>query len=428
MRAMLILFYVLPLLVGRKACEAPECNEIDEYAQSSVVFTAVIFRHGDRAPEKQEVYACDPYKSEERYWPEGFGNLLKRGRQRLYTLGKFLRNRYSSLLPETYHFHDVNITSSDLDRTISSALCLLGGLYLPQSYDEDPSCDIVAPIIPVHSINMNNDMWIMFKKDCPKYAAELDNMRLEKYNETLALGMSFVYTYLTKYTCQRIASVTDVNRVHTALLTQKEHGYPPPEWATGPQYPQQQIEYIGALSFYARAYDHVQKRLAGGPLVTKIIDSMVAKRNRSLEPDYKMLLFSGHDTTVGIMLQTLGYDKLVKPDFGSSILSTTRENSINTVLLYLSGHDTTVGIMLQTLGYDKLVKPDFGSSILFELHSIHNQYYVKVFFKPSGFSNHMIPLQFPNCHLPTICTLDEFIAVNQPWRISLEEWQQECAI
>ncbi|XP_008485706.1 venom acid phosphatase Acph-1-like [Diaphorina citri] len=209
-------------------------------------------------------------------------------------------------------------------------------------------------------------------------------MRLEKYNETLALGMSFVYTYLTKYTCQRIASVTDVNRVHTALLTQKEHGYPPPEWATGPQYPQQQIEYIGALSFYARAYDHVQKRLAGGPLVTKIIDSMVAKRNRSLEPDYKMLLFSGHDTTVGIMLQTLGYDKLVKPDF--------------------------------------------GSSILFELHSIHNQYYVKVFFKPSGFSNHMIPLQFPNCHLPTICTLDEFIAVNQPWRISLEEWQQECAI
>ncbi|KAI5736591.1 hypothetical protein M8J76_005026 [Diaphorina citri] len=374
MRAMLILFYVLPLLVGRKACEAPECNEIDEYAQSSVVFTAVIFRHGDRAPEKQETHIVNIQRIVS----------SPPGRQRLYTLGKFLRNRYSSLLPETYHFHDVNITSSDLDRTISSALCLLGGLYLPQSYDEDPSCDIVAPIIPVHSINMNNDMWIMFKKDCPKYAAELDNMRLEKYNETLALGMSFVYTYLTKYTCQRIASVTDVNRVHTALLTQKEHGYPPPEWATGPQYPQQQIEYIGALSFYARAYDHVQKRLAGGPLVTKIIDSMVAKRNRSLEPDYKMLLFSGHDTTVGIMLQTLGYDKLVKPDF--------------------------------------------GSSILFELHSIHNQYYVKVFFKPSGFSNHMIPLQFPHCHLPTICTLDEFIAVNQPWRISLEEWQQECAI
>uniref|UniRef100_A0A8D9EI40 Venom acid phosphatase Acph-1 n=1 Tax=Cacopsylla melanoneura TaxID=428564 RepID=A0A8D9EI40_9HEMI len=102
---------------------------------------------------------------------------------------------------------------------------------------------------------------------------------------------------------------------------------------------------------------------------------MLNKRNGSLSPDYKMMLFSGHDTTVSIILHTLGYDKVVKPDF--------------------------------------------GSSIIFELHCINNQYYVKVFFKPSGFSNQMIPVQFPSCHLPTMCSLDEFKAVHEHLRIRL---------
>uniref|UniRef100_A0A8D8TUG9 acid phosphatase n=1 Tax=Cacopsylla melanoneura TaxID=428564 RepID=A0A8D8TUG9_9HEMI len=293
-------------------CDDIECNQIEEYPDSSVVFSAVIFRHGDRAPELPEVYANDPYKSEERYWPGGFGNLLKRGRQREYTLGKFLRHRYSMLLPETYYYHDINVTSSDLDRTITSALCVLAGLYLPQAYDHDMDSDIVAPVIPVHAINMNNDMYIMFKKNCPRYAKELDSARELKYNETLSQGMGPVYDYLTKYTGQTIDCITDVNRIHTALLIQREQGYPAPAWTQGPQYPLQQIEYIGGLSFYVRANSKVQQRLAGGPLVTKIIDAMLNKRNGSLSPDYKMMLFSGHDTTVSIILHTLGYDK---PDF-----------------------------------------------------------------------------------------------------------------
>uniref|UniRef100_A0A8D8R8V8 acid phosphatase n=1 Tax=Cacopsylla melanoneura TaxID=428564 RepID=A0A8D8R8V8_9HEMI len=384
MSVVLIVSLLPLLLIGRSVsdCDDIECNQIEEYPDSSVVFSAVIFRHGDRAPELPEVYANDPYKSEERYWPGGFGNLLKRGRQREYTLGKFLRHRYSMLLPETYYYHDINVTSSDLDRTITSALCVLAGLYLPQAYDHDMDSDIVAPVIPVHAINMNNDMYIMFKKNCPRYAKELDSARELKYNETLSQGMGPVYDYLTKYTGQTIDCITDVNRIHTALLIQREQGYPAPAWTQGPQYPLQQIEYIGGLSFYVRANSKVQQRLAGGPLVTKIIDAMLNKRNGSLSPDYKMMLFSGHDTTVSIILHTLGYDKVVKPDF--------------------------------------------GSSIIFELHCINNQYYVKVFFKPSGFSNQMIPVQFPSCHLPTMCSLDEFKAVHEHLRISIDQWMHEC--
>ncbi|KAL1458069.1 hypothetical protein WDU94_008244 [Cyamophila willieti] len=282
--------------------------------------------------------------------------------------------------PITYH--DINVTSSDKDRTISSAQCVLAGLYLPQPYDHDRDSDIAAPVIPVHVINKNNDVWIMFKKNCPRYAKELDNVRELKYNETVSQGMGPVYDYLTKYTGQNINTLSNVNRVLTALLIQREQGYPPPAWTQSPQYPLQQIEYIGALSFYVRAYSKVQQRLAGGPLVTKIIDSMLDKRNGSLSPDYKMMLFSGHDTTVSIILHTLGYDKLVKPDF--------------------------------------------GSSILFELHCINNQFYVKVFFKPSGFSNQMIPVRFPECHLATMCTLDEFKKTHEHLRISIDQWIHEC--
>lgn len=381
------LLYVALLLTGNvltsvQEGEAVNWNQFEE-TNANLMMAVAIFRHGERAPNLEELYPCDPYKDVNRYYPEGFGNLVLKGRQNLYELGKFLRQRYSSFLPYKYHYKDINITSSDIDRTITSAQCVLAGLYLPQKYDLDRISDIVAPVIPIHSINMNNDMFLRLKKKCDKYGHELETQRELKYNETLA-QMRHVYDYLSKHSCKEVRSLRDLNRVYSNLLIVQAQHYSLPEWATSPEYPATLIRYLASLNFYMRANTDVQRRLVGGPLITQIIDSMIAKKNGTLENNYKMLLFSGHDTTIAVVLHTLGYEKFIKPNF--------------------------------------------GASVLFELHCVEGQYYVRVLFKPNGFSNYIIPIEFSQCHLPSSCTLDEFYTLNLPWRITLDEWIKECAL
>lgn len=69
----------------------------------------------------------------------------------MYDLGKWIRNRYKSFLPETYSLNDTYVLSSDYDRNIMSAESLLAGLYKPKNGDIwNP--DLLWQPIPVHTI------------------------------------------------------------------------------------------------------------------------------------------------------------------------------------------------------------------------------------------------------------------------------------
>ena len=49
-----------------------------------------------------------------------------------YNLGKFLRRRYPGFIRKKYDPDDILITSSNFDRTLMSAQCLLAALYYPE--------------------------------------------------------------------------------------------------------------------------------------------------------------------------------------------------------------------------------------------------------------------------------------------------------
>lgn len=107
-----------------------------------------IFRHGARNIEK--TYPNDPYKNE-KFWPEGLGQLTKEGKRQLFELGLYLRRRYNNLLGARYSPNDVYIQSTDVDRTLMSAQACLAGLFVP-SEEETWNDRILWQPIPVNHL------------------------------------------------------------------------------------------------------------------------------------------------------------------------------------------------------------------------------------------------------------------------------------
>merc|ERR1712121_526966 len=61
----------------------------------SLLQVNIYFRHGDRTPHKS--FKTDPNKDK---WAEiGYDQLLRKGKDRAYRFGKWLRQRYDKILP-----------------------------------------------------------------------------------------------------------------------------------------------------------------------------------------------------------------------------------------------------------------------------------------------------------------------------------------
>lgn len=57
-----------------------------------------------------------------------------------------------------------------------------------------------------------------------------------------------------------------------------------------------------------------------GPLLKKITTAMVDKRENNLKPDYDLMIYSSHDLTIVSLWKTMGFEELLKPDYGATIV------------------------------------------------------------------------------------------------------------
>jgi hypothetical protein len=105
------------------------CIAVDEVASDKLEFVSIVFRHGDRSPV--DTFPTDPYKEDS--WPQGFGQLSLIGMKQEYYLGEVIRDRYieSGYMSSNYNRSQIYVRSTDFDRTLISAQCVLGGLYPP---------------------------------------------------------------------------------------------------------------------------------------------------------------------------------------------------------------------------------------------------------------------------------------------------------
>lgn len=208
-----------------------------------LLFAHVIFRHGDRTPI--DPYPNDPWKDPS-HWSTGWGQLTNAGKMRHLMLGNWLRQRYSSILSETYTNNEIYVRSTDVDRTLMSAESNLAGLYPPTGKDQwDPA--IQWQPIPVHTVPESMDEVLAAKKSCPAFDYALKKYKqsdeFAQYNKSLLP----LYEYATAHSGRRIDSLTSAQNLYSCLHIEELNNFTLPEW-TQKIYPEP-LRSISARSF-----------------------------------------------------------------------------------------------------------------------------------------------------------------------------------
>lgn len=130
-------------------------------------------------------------------------------------LGRWLRNRYANLLPETYSLYDIYVLSTDVDRTLMSAEANLAGLYPPTG---DQVWDLKKWMpIPVHTIPQDQDSLLGGKKFCDKYNHELERVLNSPEMKKISEDNSELFSYLSKHSGSNISSLEHLEYLFNIL-------------------------------------------------------------------------------------------------------------------------------------------------------------------------------------------------------------------
>ncbi|XP_054734328.1 prostatic acid phosphatase [Anastrepha obliqua] len=342
--------------------------------KGKLVFAHVLYRHGDRTPI--EPYPTDPWKKRE-FWPVGWGELTNLGKKQHYELGKWLRQRYHSLLNLTYSEDEIYVRSTDIDRTLASAMSNLAGLYPPVG-NEIWNKDIAWQPIPVHTIPERLDKELAGKAPCAAYdyarSAVLNSLEFQKLNERF----QYLYDYLTKYSGHKVDTLEAVQRINNTFFIETLYNRTLPEW-TKKVYPSADMTYIADFAFSITTYTRHMARLKAGPLIKEMLHRFADKTRGSLKPDRSVWIYSAHDTTVA--------------------------NVLNALNLY------------------NMKSPGYTACLLFELRlDEHNKPFVSIFYKNT--TTEATLLSIPKCGVA--CPLEQLFEIYQD--ILPANWEQECKL
>lgn len=350
----------------------------------TLIFTQVIFRHGDKFKEEGEYFNKDPYKIEDPFWlPFGLGQLRNMGKQRVYWLGQFLRMRYNGFLKEEYFYRHVRMVSADTDKNLMSAQLVLLGLYPPRGTNiwNDNVGRVFQPI-PVHGIQADLD-YTLNQILCPPYIAELKKVFTTDCADVNAKNKE-LFTEISKSSGSNITHLGELFQIYNIMRIEFENGRILPEWMKA-IYPSK-VKALALTTYDYFVKTEFMKLIRSGPLITQILTDMEQKLNKTLDPDYKMTLYSTSDIT---------------------LLS-----------------------LLKTLGADENLDPEYGATIMIELHNLEGKLFVKVQYMDNGFKRYCKPLKFKGYGdtSTTLIPYEKFVSVNAKYKILEEEWYAKCGI
>ncbi|KHJ42263.1 histidine acid phosphatase [Trichuris suis] len=306
---------------------------------AKVVYVHVLFRHGERTP--LATYPNDAYQ--ENAWPNGFGQLTKKGCEQQYELGLQLRQRYGDLLSERYVASEIYVLASDHDRTINSATCALAGLF-PQSNGEACNKGLLLHPVPVHTTCRGNDLvseimeigfWRLlcevelFRGDsiCP--AVKARKVDQSSSNESLIpKKYEEMFVQLQQLTGWNPMTLKRMSRLADTLLLEKEAGMQIPQWATDQWMDAEEnrtmpfLDVATKLRWYWQSIqvDSDEKVASiSGFLVDNIVRKLERKVLHPLKKPTKMRLYAMHDKNMRSLLCSLGSCSIENPPFSSCI-------------------------------------------------------------------------------------------------------------
>ncbi|EYB83799.1 hypothetical protein Y032_0329g2674 [Ancylostoma ceylanicum] len=143
--------------------------------EMELLLVQVIWRHGDRSPTY--TFRSDPFQ--ERNWTfggGGYGQLSPIGMKQHFNLGKLIRNMYvdTGFLGGRYSSKEIYVRSSDLNRTIISAMSNMMGMYGQNDsirgvdYPDVPGWPVGYVPVAVHTVNRNTDYVVIPHAPCDR--------------------------------------------------------------------------------------------------------------------------------------------------------------------------------------------------------------------------------------------------------------------
>ncbi|XP_043478855.1 venom acid phosphatase Acph-1-like [Leptopilina heterotoma] len=315
-------------------------NKYDLPSDLELRMVNIVFRHGDRTPEKfyGETYPNDPYINET-YYPIGYGALTEKGKKRAYLLGKFLCKRYKTFLGRKYYPHDVIARSTDVNRTKMTLQFVLNGLF--------PEHSIQQKWKPIPIIYDEKKNFLQMSTSCSKVQKMVSEIR--KLPEVKELTNEFkpLWKNLSKFTGENITRSSEAHILYNTLISHQSMSLPLPQWANETLFSKKFIKSV-SFSVLLRNYNETLKKMNGGRLLRKMTEDMIARKKGLLKRGKRINLYSAHDTNVAAHLLALGVTKPHQPYYTSTVileLYRDKEDNYYVQVVHYKGYSNNVKIL-----------------------------------------------------------------------------------
>ncbi|KAL5110124.1 Lysosomal acid phosphatase [Taenia crassiceps] len=269
----------------------------------NLVHVHALFRHGDRSSITPYIFdGYDPYK----VWPDGLGQLTQEGIEQLFLLGKWLRNKYGSLVGQNYNVSSFHMRSSDVDRSLMSAEAMMAGFF---HLSDSPlsKYGLQWRPVPTHTVPTTTDS-LLSVEPCPRMAQRRNE--LLQSNEGLDLFKQHKKTIENVGASYGIKNITlmDIWRITDDLLCLRSHNATLPKWCT--QDVAKELDLITDKLFRLLFTDREILKLAVGVFLKDAFDRMEEYIHKNAtdpsSPLESLLAYSAHDTNVAPLLGALG--------------------------------------------------------------------------------------------------------------------------
>ncbi|KAK3593231.1 hypothetical protein CHS0354_012311 [Potamilus streckersoni] len=366
----------------------------NEWSPDSLELVQLLFRHGDRSPT--HAYSSDIHTEGE--WPQGFGQLTTRGMYQEYSMGQFLHERYvqTKFLHSSYKRAEVYVRSTNIDRTLMSAYCVLAGLFPPDPAQEWSQTLNWQPI-PVHAVPLNEDYLFFTETNCPNWD-DLHSKFLESdpfYLDTIKENQDLID--LISQTAPGVERSWDgLEGVLDPLFCQNQHNMSLPAWSQKGDNWRRLLHLMNVSAIIK--YPRPIARLRGGYLVYQLAQNIKDK-------------LRGISTIDKIKGKAMHEGKMFADK-----------------MYIFSAHDTTINALLQTLKIFNDINPPYSALFMMELHrdnSMQAGHYVQIFYRNDS-SKPPLSLQLPGCDFK--CPVDKFMQLVDDMDVEPNKLREACGI
>jgi NADPH-dependent 7-cyano-7-deazaguanine reductase QueF-like protein len=366
--------------------------------QDTLKQVLLMHRHGDRTPIN--LPAQKDNLNGEHFWTlHGLGQLTNRGKERVYALGKIIRQRYDHFLGSSSNKSFRKSRASGAMRCIESAQVFLASFLAPGADNSEDGQRLVWG----WQLSDRTISKLWQPASVTTLAAKYDGM-LNEASECKALAAE--YEALDE---SEEAKLIQQEFKHEREVLEREYGLEFDhfdKWAWASSLLEIEHSYFGQKMKPAVLAVHERVQLAGNRAMALFQTRLKMRRAR-----------------VGLLI-----NDIIK---NMDDMRRSSESIFNKRFVHYSAHDMNLVFMLGALDNIDSMKyrPDYASNIIFELHEDNGEWFVKLFYT-SHVPSRPIELHMEACergHELKRCTLDKFTKLMEKYRVSSWwDWMQEC--